>query len=187
MIAEQARANGRLGGRPPSIDPRVEECILMALRRGSFPSTAAEAAGVPKQTFSDWMRKGARQRRGIYKEFYERVLEAMAEGEIRALGKVQAAADRDWKAAAWLLERRFRARWARQTDPPAEGTSENQTLHQHQHVHLDLTRISTPTLEFIARHTREIGRKPTIDEFRSYFDRKPDEREVKLLAPPEEH
>ncbi len=159
----------------------------MALRQGAFPSAAAEASGVPRQTFSDWMRRGSQQKRGIYHELYLRVMEAMAEGELRALEQVQAAAEKDWKAAAWILERRYRSRWARTVEPPEEGPSEKQTLHQHQHVHLELARVPTPTLEFIVRHTKELGRKPTIDEFQSYFHRKPDEREVKLLEPPKLH
>jgi len=157
----------------------------MALRQGAFPSAAAEASGVPRQTFSDWMRRGSQQKRGIYHELYLRVMEAMAEGELRALEQVQAAAEKDWKAAAWILERRYRSRWARQVEPPPEGPSESQTPHLHQHLHLDLTRIPTPTLEFIVRSTKELGRKPTIDEFRGYFDRPPDEREVELLQSPE--
>ena len=185
MIAAQARLNGRLGGRPPSISPKVEKCILTALRRGSFLSTAAQAAGIPKQTAHDWMRRGARQRRGVFHEFYERAVEAMAEGELRALEQVRAGADKDWKAGAWLLERRYRSRWARQVEPPPEGPSEKQTLHRHQHVHLELDRVPTETLHFIVRTTKELGHKPTIDDFRGYFDRAPDEREIKLLESPE--
>ena len=182
-ISAQARINGKLGGRPPSINPKLEEAILMALRQGAFPSAAAEASGVPRQTFSDWMRRGAQQRRGVYHELYVKVMAAMSEGELRALEQVQAAAEKDWKAAAWLLERRFRARWARQVETPAEGPSENQTsLHAHQHLHINFDTIETPVLEFIQRHRTEFGKDPTKDLFFNKFSREPSPEEAKLLS-----
>ena len=100
-----------------------------------------------------------------------------------SVGKVQAASDRDWKAAAWLLERRFRARWARQVETPAEGPSENQTsLHAHQHLHINFDTIETPVLEFIHRHRLEFGTDPTKDLFFNEFSREPSPEEAKLLS-----
>ena len=107
----------------------------------------------------------------------------MAEAELRAVGKVQAAAEKDWKAAAWLLERRFRTRWARTVETPAEGPSENQTsLHAHQHLHINFETIETPVLEFIQRHRTEFGTDPTKDLFFNKFSREPSPEEAKLLS-----
>ena len=41
--------------------------------------------------------------------------------EDRNVSQVEAAAGQDWKAAAWLLERRFPERWARHRRLPDEA------------------------------------------------------------------
>ena len=42
----------------PLLTPAVEKIILAYVRAGGFPHVAAEAAGVPRDLFDEWMRKG---------------------------------------------------------------------------------------------------------------------------------
>ena len=107
----------------------------------------------------------------------------MAQAEERALQKVEESTD--WRAGAWLLERRFRARWARNAEPPqAEGPVEKGALHQHQHLHINFDTIETPVLEFIHRYRLEFGEDPDWDIFKSQFNREPSKEEQKLLTEP---
>ena len=62
---------------------------------------------------ADWLRRGAREKSGLYHEFNEAVARAMATGETRALAIIRNAATEHWQAAAWMLERRHPKKWGR--------------------------------------------------------------------------
>ncbi len=98
-------------GRPTKFTPETRKKILWALRLGNFRKTAAEYAGISERTLCDWIYKGAEAGSGEYAEFCNDVIEAEQAAEVRALGVIQQAANRDWKAAAWFLERKFPQRY----------------------------------------------------------------------------
>ena len=88
------------------LDPKRKERYLAALRLGATQRLAAVAAGVGESTADKTL---ARARAGDpkFKGWAEAVAEAEATSAIAALDTIRkAAADGDWKAAAWLLERR---------------------------------------------------------------------------------
>jgi transposase len=102
-------------GRPTKLTPALQEKIVMVIRGGNYIETAAAYAGISKQTLYNWLRRGARQKSGQYREFALAVEQALAEAEMRDLALIeQAARDGKWQAAAWRLERRFPKRWGRQ-------------------------------------------------------------------------
>ncbi|TCW39174.1 hypothetical protein EDC32_102420 [Laceyella sacchari] len=102
-------------GRPTKLTPALQEKIVMMIRGGNYIETAAAYAGISKQTLYNWLRRGARQKSGQYREFALAVEQALAEAEMRDLALIeQAARDGKWQAAAWRLERRFPKRWGRQ-------------------------------------------------------------------------
>ncbi len=98
-------------GRPSKLTPEVAQKIVWALRLGNYRKSAAEYAGVSERTLGDWMRRGTEETHGPYTDFCQEVLAAEQAAEIRALGVIQQAAKRDWKAAAWFLERKFPERY----------------------------------------------------------------------------
>jgi len=68
------------------------------LRIGAYVETAAVMAGVPKATFYDWIRKGHKQKQGIYRELLTAVDKAVAEGEVRDLMVIdKTASGADWE------------------------------------------------------------------------------------------
>jgi hypothetical protein len=113
-------------GRPAKLDDATTERILSILRTGGYVEAAAGAAGVSKQTIYNWLERGhpegtrkdeesPRQLRAEdepFREFRAKVDRARAEGEATALALIQRAAARDWKAAAWMLERTRPERYA---------------------------------------------------------------------------
>ncbi|MFD1422452.1 hypothetical protein ACFQ4J_01685 [Laceyella tengchongensis] len=102
-------------GRPTKLTPALQEKIVTVIRGGNYIETAAAYAGISKQTLYNWLRRGARQKSGQYREFALAVEQALAEAEMRDLALIeQAARDGKWQAAAWRLERRFPKRWGRQ-------------------------------------------------------------------------
>jgi len=98
----------RAGGRPPKLTPEILTKICDALRAGQLSRDGAAFAGIRKSTFYEWLRRGARAPRGIYRELSDGVEKALADSEARDVMLIgKAAGDGDWQAAAWRLERKF--------------------------------------------------------------------------------
>jgi transposase len=94
------------------LTPELQEKILLHLRVGAYVETAAACVGIHKDTFYEWMKKGAR---GIapYAAFAAAVNKAVAESESRDLATILKASTQNWTAAAWRLERRFPEKYGR--------------------------------------------------------------------------
>lgn len=117
-MGEKAIQTVKKTGRPTKFTPEVTSKILTAIRAGNYVETAAAWAGVNKQTIYDWLRQGAAQEDGPFREFSDAVGEALAHAEVADLSQIGEAAKRgDWRASAWRLERRNPSRWGRQETP----------------------------------------------------------------------
>jgi predicted transcriptional regulator len=103
------------GGRTPKLqDPGIRKALLNGIRLGMSYEKAAIFAGITYQTFKTWMDKGKVANKGQYREFYDELKKADAEGEAACIQKIQKAAqDGTWQAAAWILERRHPEDWGR--------------------------------------------------------------------------
>ncbi len=104
--------------RPTKLTHEVSEKIVRAIRAGNYPEVAARHAGVHPSTYYRWMERGALEGEAPeddpYRHFRSEVDRAIADAEAAEVGLVvKAARDGDWRAAAWLLERRFGDRWGR--------------------------------------------------------------------------
>lgn len=103
-------------GRPSKLDAERKKKLFEALKRGATIAVACQSAGVSDRTVSEWIRRGeGRDRRKSTKEYAEfavQVQKAIADSEMALLTKVQQGARNDWRAASWILERRFSERWA---------------------------------------------------------------------------
>ena len=114
-------------GRPTKLTPELQAKICSAIQAGNFIEIAAAFAGIRKATLHNWLRRGARQTQGIYHAFSEAVEKALADSEARDVALIaKAAADGQWQAAAWRLERKFPERWGRrerhQVEANIQGT-----------------------------------------------------------------
>ena len=114
--------------RPEKINKALIDKIVSAIRQGAYIETAAAYAGINKDTFYDWLKKGAREKEERQKalenkekrlkkyqlqvEFTDSIEKAMAESELFDLSTItQAAKNGVWQAAAWRLERKFPKRY----------------------------------------------------------------------------
>lgn len=79
---------------------------------GNYYTTACRAMKISEQTFQSWMRLGKKSESGIYRELYEKVLQADAAAEAFALEKWRGHFDRDPRASREFLSRRYPDRWA---------------------------------------------------------------------------
>ena len=95
------------------------------MRAGNYMETAAAYAGISKNTLYRWLKEGRREleRReegipanpelNLFVEFVEAMEQAQAEAELHDVQIIQAAAQEQWQAAAWHLERKYPDRWGR--------------------------------------------------------------------------
>ena len=109
MESQNSSVRGR--GRPSKLTAEVIEQIERLIAAGVSGAEAAAAAGVPRTSFYRWMAAGG--------ELRDRVERARAQSEAVLVVRIARAAERgSWRAAAWLLERRYPERWARPADRP---------------------------------------------------------------------
>lgn len=101
----------RPAGRPSLINPQLVEKICGDIRALLPTRVAARRAGVSNTTLFVWLEKGAKQKRGVYREFRNSI--EGAEADRRALFAAQIAkagrgTDKrpgDWRAMGYLAER----------------------------------------------------------------------------------
>jgi hypothetical protein len=109
-------ATKRGRGQPTKLTPEVTERLVEALKAGNYIETACTYAGIGVSTYHAWVAKA--EETGANKDFtdfLDAVKKARSEAEIRNVALIQQAAQKNWTAAAWWLERSQPARWGRQT------------------------------------------------------------------------
>lgn len=113
--------------RPTKLNAETQERIITAIRAGNYIETAAAYAGINKTTLYDWMKRGEREKQRVAKdarlkirkaeqpfvEFSNAVQRALAEAEVRDVAIIAKAAEEQWQAAAWRLERKFPEKWGK--------------------------------------------------------------------------
>jgi len=98
--------------RPTKLTSKLQEQIVSYLRAGAYVETAAAAAGIAKDTLYAWLRRGAAGEEP-FARFAAAVEEAQAKSELRDLAIIGKAAETEWTAAAWRLERKYPDRYGR--------------------------------------------------------------------------
>ena len=110
--------------RPTKLDDLVEKRILDVVREGNSYENAARVAGLSASTLHDWRARGKRGE-DRYSEFLVRLEKARGEAEAASVAIVRTAATGGtWQAAAWWLERREPARWAKRDGGDQSASSE---------------------------------------------------------------
>jgi hypothetical protein len=105
------------------LTPALAQLIVSYARAGGYPWVCAEAAGVPREVFADWMAKGAepdgRQR---YRAFRREVLQAHAQARLKA--EVAALSERplDWLKSGPGKETALGSGWTGPARPRAADT-----------------------------------------------------------------
>lgn len=83
--------------------------MVRMLEKGAYLTHAAAAVGVDRRTVYRWLEQGATdqaaRRDTIEARFADGVARARARGCVAMVEVINRAADRDWRAAAWMLER----------------------------------------------------------------------------------
>ena len=104
-MASQTSATRRKPGRPSKLSPETAARVLSAVRCGAPNKVACAAAGICTETMNSWLRKADDRPGSEYAAFSANLTRARQEGITARLAIIQKAAVKDWRAAAWLLER----------------------------------------------------------------------------------
>lgn len=95
------------GGRPTKFTPERCKQIIDNIKLCMPLELACKAAGVSYACFRIWMNKGEEAKSGRFREFFDDVQRAESDAMAGNLATiVLAVKNRDWRAAAWILERR---------------------------------------------------------------------------------
>lgn len=109
-ISHEAR-----GGRPTKCTPDARVEVCNAIRDGMTYADAAVMAGIGYSTFRDWMRRGEEGEEPFF-EFMVAAEQAALDWKASAIKGIAAAgtgAKADWRASAFLLERRHPDQYGR--------------------------------------------------------------------------
>lgn len=93
--------------RPTKLDAATTEKLVQAIRVGATYQLACKYAGITYQTFLNWMKRGEDQQSGAWRDFYDAMTHAEGQAAITWLAVIEKAAAKDYRAAAWKLERRY--------------------------------------------------------------------------------
>lgn len=98
-------------GRETKLNKEMIAEIANYIELGFTAKDTCEAVGISQETFFRWKKQGKRDKEnGIKSEFYE-FYESIKKGKHKIkqlmLSKIVQAADENWNAAAWWVERNF--------------------------------------------------------------------------------
>jgi len=105
-------------GRPTKLDKDLIRDALAASQMGMSIDLLSDYIGVARSTVFEWIRRGSEEPGTIYREFSDAVSRGRSQCAALNLHRIQQASAEDWRAAAWIMERRFG--YHRQLDVRAE-------------------------------------------------------------------
>ena len=106
-MTRKGKPTKKRGGRPTKLNAQVSKKIVEAILAGATYEAASQYAGITYQTFLNWMEQGRAETAGLYFEFFGTVEQANARAQVLFAKRIKSAAADDWRAAAWMLERRY--------------------------------------------------------------------------------
>ena len=126
-ITEPPSKPKKKGGRPSKLTPEVQETICIAIRAGNTFEAAAAYGGISPASFYSYMDRGRQsyekgKRRTKFTEFLEAVTRAKSVAEVALVAKIAKAGEKDWRANAFILERRNPTDWGQRAHIRADIT-----------------------------------------------------------------
>lgn len=138
-------------GRPTKRTKETISRILQAIEMGATRRLASLYAGIDDSTFYDWQAR--------FPDFADQVKRAEAKSALRWLAKIeQAANEGSWQAAAWKLERLYKAEYGRQINATHSGGEQPVKVQHGGTVSIEavLDRLSPEIVEQLAAAAAEM-------------------------------
>lgn len=113
------------------LTPELVAQAAKMIAEGCYVETVAQALGIHKSTWYEWIKKGEEEEAGIYRDFADAIKKATPQAEIKAVeGVLKAGREGNWQALAWFLERRFPERYGRRDRVSLEQSGEVKVIFQ---------------------------------------------------------
>jgi transposase len=116
----------RKTGRPSKLNDETLAAIVDAVSDGLTLNVAAQAAGINVATLHSWRDRGDADleagRTSIFARLVDELTRATAAGEVTLVRRIRSHGSGpagDWRALAWLLERRFPERYGKRLEVDA--------------------------------------------------------------------
>lgn len=123
------------------LTPERSARILAMVRIGNFIEVACRANGITARTLRNWVKRG-QEGRAPYRAFLEQLAVADAECEAAMVAILHQAAttDRpgDWRAKAWMAERRLRRNWGQKIRVQVDSAIEDLLKHLRERLEPEL-------------------------------------------------
>lgn len=110
-------------GRPGRLTYGMIKRIATMIEMATPVQYAAMACGISKVTYYKWLKIGNASRSGIYYEFVNAIHRATAIAHSRSAIAIASAQQGDWRAAAFVLERRFPKEWGKHDKLEIDATT----------------------------------------------------------------
>ena len=121
-------------GRRPKLTPELRETLLEGLSIGLTQKLASQRAGIGESTFYNWLAKGRAASTGQYRDLLDEVIRAEGQGAARLMAQISRQGMADWRAAAWILERRHPDDYGRRTELTGKAGAPVQVEGKTQHI-----------------------------------------------------
>jgi hypothetical protein len=105
-------------GRPEKLTAAIQAQVVDAIRAGASREKAAQAAGIDRSTLQRYLARGQGPGAPVrFKKFVEAFKAAEVAAYLASVDSIRQAAERgDWRAAAFMLERRHSDEFGRNAD-----------------------------------------------------------------------
>ena len=77
---------------------------------------------------TNWLKRGVRERPGVYRDLYLAVEKTEAYVELFHLKNIETASAKSWFATAWFLERKHPERWGKREATPADDRERDEAV-----------------------------------------------------------
>lgn len=115
--------------RKVKLNPQIQDAICNEIKRGTPITSACLIAGISKDTYYRWYRKGEKAKTGRFKEFYNKIEEAKAYAiALRVENIRKAGRNGSWQADAWWLERMDPENFSRKDNVNVKSENINHNL-----------------------------------------------------------
>lgn len=148
----------------------LEEALVNRIKShitaGNYPATAAWACGIDPKKLWEFCNRGEIEQTGPYYDLYCAVNQSVALNEVDLVSTVKEAADGgDWKASAWLLERRH-SQWSpkSQTKSAVKDDTPTPESVQERLQNPTVRQALADTISAMAEANREAHELATTDE-----------------------
>ncbi|NTU49893.1 MAG: hypothetical protein HGA87_03220 [Desulfobulbaceae bacterium] len=110
------------------ISREVVTVLCAALEEGHYREVACKLAGIDRKTLLNWLKRGARENSGLYRDLFDAVERAEAKAEEFHLKNINDASRKTWYASAWYLERKHPERWAKREAVPEDDGPKDEVV-----------------------------------------------------------